>query len=144
MEESLTMIDSKEKFILEILEEQIEMLSAVSKNNGFKCNYHSAWIWHTLQIINVDVRYFQNSIISTLRYGQLKRFNLLLVGSSTATKSFLLQPLGEIYNCMIDPATKTYNMVVSVRKERVFFQIFDILKSSCQGKNFETYLMVPP
>ena len=143
MEESFTMIDSKEKFILEILEEQIEMLSAVSKNNGFKCNCHSAWIWHTLQIMNVDARYFQNSIISTLRYGQLKRFNLLLVGSSTAAKSFLLQPLGEIYNCMIDLATKTY-MVVSVRKERVFFQIFDILKSSCQGKNFETYLMVPP
>ena len=75
MEESLTMIDSKEKFILEILEEQIKMLSAVSKNNGFKCNCQGAWIWHTLQIINVDVRYFQNSIISTLRYGQLKRFN---------------------------------------------------------------------
>ena len=57
---------------------------------------------------------------------------------------FLLQHLVQIYNGMMNPVTKTYNMAGSVRKETVFFKIFVILKSSSQGKNFKTYLTVPP
>ena len=68
---------------------------------------------------------FQKTVFDNLVAGRKKMRNLCLVGSSNCAKSFLVEPLGLIYNTYVRPDGGTYQLEDLVGKELVLLNDFE-------------------
>lgn len=77
-------------------------------------------VGQTLEQNNIDANKFREAVTNALRYGRKKGNNVMLIGPANCGKTFVLQPLTEIYNSFVSPASGTFPWVGAEKAEVVF------------------------
>ena len=117
LEESEEVVERKRKNRLEILKE--EKLK--------ECRCEGRWraqAEQTLELNGIDPRDYWNSVFTLLEKGRGKHRNIIHVGPSNCGKTFLIEPLVEIFKCFESPAKGTLNWVNAEKKECVILNDF--------------------
>ena len=71
---------------------------------------------------------FAEAIRTLLELGRGKNCNILLVGSANCGKTFLLNPLKEIYDTFQNPSSTKYAFVGAENKELIFLDDLGVVK----------------
>ena len=90
-----------------------------------KCN--GDWLRCATEVLNnnsVSVESFAKSVRDLLEKGRGKYRNLMIVGPANCGKTFLLNPLSEIYTCFQSPATTSFAWVGAEKSEVIFLNDF--------------------
>ena len=91
------------------------------------CNCAGQWQYlalQTLQRNNIDLHEYTNAVYNLLDMGRGKHRNIIHVGPTNCAKSFLLNPLRDIYECFHNPATSTFNWLGVEQKEIILLNDF--------------------
>ena len=78
---------------------------------------------------------FAEAIRTLLELDRRKSCNILLVGSANCGKTFLLNPLKEIYDTFQNPSSTKYAFVRTGSKELMFLNDLGVVKKSSPDKN---------
>lgn len=76
-----------------------------------KCNCSGQWARMATQIMSwngINLQTFCDAVLELLNLGRGKNRNLYLCGPANCGKSFLLEPLEQIYRCFTTPASNKY------------------------------------
>ena len=125
METSAEKLQRKEMTRLEILELCLEADHAIENETGLQCQ--GDWVRAALDILEkncIELPDWQLDIKNCLQYGRKKDNNVFIIGSKDMGKTFMLQPLTEIYDTMCNPARGSFNLVGANSREVLFFNDF--------------------
>jgi hypothetical protein len=110
---------------LEKLRSYLQVEHASNPVTEIECN--GRWLRAALQILEsneIPVQRWQELIQKCLKFGRNKKNNVFLVGERNCGKSFLLQPLEEIFTVFCNPAIGTFNWVGASEKEVIYLNDF--------------------
>ena len=68
----------------------------------------------------INAYVFAEAICTLLKLGQGKNCNILLVGPANCGKTFVLNPLTEIYDTFLNPSSSKYAFIGAENKELIF------------------------
>jgi len=117
MQNSKKKIDRLNKSRLEILQEQSHK----------ECVCEGTWLRAANEILfmnDISKREFVEAVNLALFKGRGKKQNVMLTGPTNCGKSFLFDPLKEIYNAFVNPANGTFAWVGAETAEIVFLNDF--------------------
>ena len=139
IEEGELRANRRNKAPLEILEEVLTTDCAESQT-GLECR--GSWLtaaFQTLERNDIDPKFFAQQVKTALKHGCFcgKDRNIMLIGPTNCGKSFLLQPLVNLYDCFMCPAATSFNFVSAVDKEVL---LFNDLRYGENGKGDKDFL----
>ena len=93
--------------------------------NSGECVMECGEMWlqaatETLTRNNVTREDFSREILGSLVKGRGKHRNILIIGPANCGKTFMLNPLCEIYDAFINPATNSFAWIGADKKEIIF------------------------
>ena len=77
-----------------------------------------------LDFNNISKREFARAIRTALEKGRGEKQNVMLTGPTNCGKSFLLNPLKDIFNAFVNPANSTFAWVGAETAETVYLNDF--------------------
>lgn len=100
---------------LEILEEKL-LEECTSGCNGM-------WLECSLQTLernNISAERFAKAVKTLLKYGRGKFRNIIITGAANCGKTFLLQPLTDIFRAFVNPAQNSFAWTGAEKSEIIF------------------------
>ena len=104
----------------------LSRIDLLKKFSDERCaeKFNGDWLRCAAEVLNnnsVSVESFAKSVRDLLEQGREKYRNLMIVGPANCGKTFLLNPLSEIYTCFQNPATTSVAWVGAEKSEVIFF-----------------------
>ena len=115
---------------------RLEVLRRAAAENK-DCDCHGLWVPSALYILhrsNVSKEDFSTAIINAIVQGAGKGTTLILCGSPSSGKSWLLNPIMKLFKCMYSPGSQgNFNLIDIPQVEVLLWQDFryDIGTSKC-------------
>ena len=110
---------------------RMEKLEAAGKE---KCRCSGQWSQQANEVLkwnNIDREKFCSAVLTLINEGRGKDRNMYLWGPANCGKSFLLQPLEEIFNCFTTPASGKYAWTGLEEAEILFLNDFRWKSGGC-------------
>ena len=88
---------------------------------------HGQWVTCAKEVLrrnDISVSGFAQSVCTLLETGRGKHCNIMLIGPTNGTKTFLLNPLNVIYNTCTNPASGSFAWVGAEKAECLFLNDF--------------------
>ena len=117
---------------------RLERLSLLSLVNCAEGCHQKLWLKMTKEILHnnkLNAYVFAEVIRTLLELGRGKNRNILLVGPTNCGKTFLLNPLTEVYDTFLNPSSSKYAFVGAENKELIFWMNWGRVKKWSPGKN---------
>lgn len=97
------------------------------------------WILSAREVLesnHISPVIFAEALRELLEKGRGKYRNIMLIGPANCGKTFLLDPLREIYKCFLNPSNDKYAWVGADRKEVIFLNDFRYNQQMITWKDF--------
>ena len=113
------MVNAQE-FLTRKTKSRMELLREASLK---ECNCDGEWLSLALETLDRNgfrVGEFSSAVRSLLNLGRGKHRNILLTGPANCGKSFLLNPLTEVYKCFTNPAQNSFAWIGAEKAEVIY------------------------
>lgn len=100
------------------------------------CGQWLACAKDVLERNGINAQYFARCVLELLEKGRGKYRNIMIVGAANCGKTFLLNPLNEIFNTFSNPASTSFAWVGAEKAECIFLNDFRWSPSVIQWHDF--------
>ena len=100
---------------------------AMAVHAGCRETCNGKWLRHALEILEqncINIKEFSDALLKALNFGRGKGNNIFLIGPKDCGKSFLLEPLEDLFECFINPTRGKYAWLSLEGKEVILLNDF--------------------